>query len=1241
MPPDRPFVGHIAKTAAPIIDAASLPLTFQLALTYLRIDVKPPDGDRFSTCLDTDSSVSLIDKAMLKLFRHELAPSDLVIRTASTPTRAMGCATFALHVPCKEQAVARVTIQCYVIDKHPPCVILGMDFILRHSILYDALKGVVTLQSCRLRTKALHRAAKTEPAGNSIVAHVSTPPPLDVIAPDMRAPLDMDSYQLPFTVVPNHPHSEALPVFDDGISAEFQECFLHIFSCFPDVWWPELGLLRSGEAMCLPSITLDANPCMFKLQLYCVSPRDWKAIDLVFDELTQQGRLTTAPPGMPCGWPVFVVYHEGKPRLVIDLRQLNDVVEPDAYPLLTPDELWEQLAGANFITTFDLRKAFYQMPLHSDDHWKATVLMHRSQETLSCTIMGQSCSVTFLQRVLTDAFKTAGLSDIAFVYVDNFSICSDMLDEHEQHSRAVLGVIQSLGLTLARDKVHVVRKEVPLLGHLVSGKGTCTMPSKCEVIKSIPYPLMLNQLEHVVGFFSYYKNYVPHFSALIAPLQRLKTTLLRPCPKTGQARKRYCARTSVPEDSSARQSLAELKSILQDRALRFPDYTKPFLLYVDASQQHGFALALHQNRGAVDTDADTDTAARCIDAIHPDSVGNMAEVPVWFDSRALTLAEKSYWPTKLEVAAAVWVLFRVKRFLDASPGPHLLFMDHLAVTSIADAKPFSTTPAARNLRLVCFSLILVEFCLKLRILHRKGMYMAHVDALSCIQASETASASFHVQELVINPGLVADILQSQQTDSALKCLHVEIETKAGDSLPFNNGSFCLNADNILCKLRPNGVWQLCVGKTALPRVIGLAHTGHLGAKATFDRFRAVGYAPCLLRHVEDYVKRCTHCQQTHTLRHRPYGALQLLLAPDTPFTTISCDFVVWLPLVRTAFDLDLVDMVLVLTDTATRRVYLLSGRSTWSAERWSLWYADRLLPHIGWPLKIISDCNSRLTSLFWRSLNERYGCELVFSTAHHKSDGQSERAIQSVELLLQGLCNAWLDDWAMHLPLVELLLGNHINTSMNAAPNDLLFGLHLHDPFTALQSVMTLGDLTLPDCRVALRQQALDHLALVQAYMRLCYDSLHEPPPQLAVGNWVWLELHDGYSLPPSLLPTDRRLGVQRVSPYPIKRVISNLTYELILPPGSWLHLVISIQHLKPYVPSEKPITNTVITAILKERKTHQHGHQYLVRFEHAGQDQWVPENTVTNIAVLEGWRIRRNAALTAQDGVAPPATEA
>lgn len=53
----------------------------------------------------------------------------------------------------------------------------------------------------------------------------------------------MDGYQLPFTVVPDQPHSDELLVFDDSVSPTFRQRFLDTFSEFPNVWRPKLGLL--------------------------------------------------------------------------------------------------------------------------------------------------------------------------------------------------------------------------------------------------------------------------------------------------------------------------------------------------------------------------------------------------------------------------------------------------------------------------------------------------------------------------------------------------------------------------------------------------------------------------------------------------------------------------------------------------------------------------------------------------------------------------------------------------------------------------------------------------------------------------------------------------------------------------------------------------------------------------------------------------------------------------------------
>src|SRR5204863_4380500 len=96
-----------------------------------------------------------------------------------------------------------------------------------------------------------------------------------------------------------------------------------------------------------------------------------------------------------------------------------------------------------------------------------------------------------------------------------------------------------------------------------------------------------------------------------------------------------------------------LKRLLIDATeLAFPDYSKPFLLYVDGSHK-GFGAGLHQLQA--------DGKCR----------------PILFISKALTPAEKNYYSTELETAALVWALQKLSHYLDHST-IHVI-TDHTAI----------------------------------------------------------------------------------------------------------------------------------------------------------------------------------------------------------------------------------------------------------------------------------------------------------------------------------------------------------------------------------------------------------------------------------------------------------------------------------------------------------------------------------------------------------------------------------
>ncbi len=56
---------------------------------------------------------------------------------------------------------------------------------------------------------------------------------------------------------------------------------------------------------------------------------------------------------------MFVLKADGRERLYIDYRKLNNITIKDRYALLLAEELRDRLEGAKVFTKLDLREAYY------------------------------------------------------------------------------------------------------------------------------------------------------------------------------------------------------------------------------------------------------------------------------------------------------------------------------------------------------------------------------------------------------------------------------------------------------------------------------------------------------------------------------------------------------------------------------------------------------------------------------------------------------------------------------------------------------------------------------------------------------------------------------------------------------------------------------------------------------------------------------------------------------------------
>jgi hypothetical protein len=157
-------------------------------------------------------------------------------------------------------------------------------------------------------------------------------------------------------------------------------------------------------------------------------------------------------------------------------------------------------------------------------------------------------------------------------FVDDCAVHSHSWRDHLTQIRLFLQAIQKSGFTLGLRKCEFGKGSIRFLGHIIgSGQRSVDAEKVYDAMLKLKEPETKKQLRRIIGFFSFWREYLPSFSSIAKPLTDLTT-------------KRVAER--IPFHDRERAALNELKRLLYE-AVNKPrsiiDMPKPFIIYVDAS----------------------------------------------------------------------------------------------------------------------------------------------------------------------------------------------------------------------------------------------------------------------------------------------------------------------------------------------------------------------------------------------------------------------------------------------------------------------------------------------------------------------------------------------------------------------------------------------------------------------------------------------------------------------------------
>ncbi|GJZ21346.1 reverse transcriptase domain-containing protein [Tanacetum coccineum] len=217
---------------------------------------------------------------------------------------------------------------------------------------------------------------------------------------------------------------------------------------------------------------------------------------------------------------------------------------------------------------------------------------------------------------------------------------------------------------------------------------------------------------------------------------------------------------------------------------------------------------------------------------------------------------------------------------------------------------------------------------------------------------------------------------------------------------------------------------------------------HPGSDKMYNDLKKLYWWPNMKAIIAEYVGKCLTCSRVKIECQKPSG---LLVQPEIPmwkWEIITMDFVSKLPKTSIGHD-----TIWVIVDRLTKLAHFIPIRATDSMETLTRLYIKEIVSRHGVPISIISDRDSHFTSSIWQSLQNALGTQLDMSTTYQpKTDGQSERTIQTLEDMLRACAIDFGKGWDKHLPLVEFSYNNSYHASIKAAPFEALYGRKCRSP---------------------------------------------------------------------------------------------------------------------------------------------------------------------------------------------------
>ena len=368
--------------------------------------------------------------------------------------------------------------------------------------------------------------------------------------------------------------------------------------------------------------------------VYAMSVSELDELKTTLDDLLAKGfiRPSTSQAAAPC---FYIPKKNGKRRLVVDYRKLNDITIKDQYPIPLTSDLMDRLVDLKCFSKFDLKWGYNLLRITEGHEWKTAFKTRYGLFEYTVMPFGLCNAPAIFQRYVNHVLYDL-LDKGVEAYLDD--ILNGAKNDDKKLTELTLEVFKRCRkhhLRFRAEKCSWHQRRVDFLGLWISENGVEMDEHKVEAILQWPNPQRVKDIQQFLGFANFYRRFIRNFSEISQSM----TMLLR----KGQP---------WLWGSEQQESFDTLKRLFSSAPiLVHPDPERQYCVETDASDYaYGAILSQKQDDGK----------------LHPNA----------FLSRSMTPAERNYDIYDKEMLAIVKALQEWRRYLQGAKHPIKILTDH-------------------------------------------------------------------------------------------------------------------------------------------------------------------------------------------------------------------------------------------------------------------------------------------------------------------------------------------------------------------------------------------------------------------------------------------------------------------------------------------------------------------------------------------------------------------------------------